>query len=580
MSYTWVGGASKNWGDAANWEVDGSSASSPPNSGDTVDINSDTNPVISLTAGSKGWVQSGTLNVTGSGTVTFDGGASSTDSFGSVNIASGATIKLENGADLQTNTGKEVSGGTVIISGGSTLECGISGTTIQFGPADASGSTKNQLTILDNGSSVSKIENLSPGDIINFPNASWNNGIQFKDTGEKDSGGNTIYEILDGYGDTSPLISYVTLATGITTSDFQWDNSTSSIVCFLPGSMIRTSQRDVAIEDMQIGDHVTVFDWQRNEEVSRPVVWVGKGHATVRPELPDDEAGYPVRILKDAIADGVPYKDMLITAEHCLFFKNRFVPVRMLVNGMSIYYDKSILSYDYYHLETEQHSVITADGMLTESYLDTGNRSSFRQEGKIATLRGIVKNWKDHAAAPLDVNRSFVEPLFHALEWRENNVVGCLVAPQTSEMTNDPDLRLITKTGAVIRPMRKTEHHYSFMLPPNTDAVRVISHTSRPCDVIGPFVDDRRNMGVAIGEIQLQCAKQQINITSHLQSNKPAGWHDTDWKDCAWTNGDADLPLEDFLSHGKMGILSITVRAAGPYLINTQTNSDMKEVSA
>ncbi|PHY94849.1 hypothetical protein CSR02_04105, partial [Acetobacter pomorum] len=102
------------------------------------------------------------------------------------------------------------------------------------------------------------------------------------------------------------------------------------------------------------------------------VIWVGKAHATVRPELTDDEAGWPVRILKDAIADGVPYKDMLITAEHCMFFKGKLVPVRMLVNGVSIFYDKSITSYDYYHVETEQHSVITADGMLTESYLDTG----------------------------------------------------------------------------------------------------------------------------------------------------------------------------------------------------------------
>ncbi|OAZ70812.1 hypothetical protein SRCM100623_02163 [Acetobacter pasteurianus] len=72
-------------------------------------------------------------------------------------------------------------------------------------------------------------------------------------------------------------------------------------------------------------------------------------------------------MLKDAIADGVPYKDMLITAEHCLFFEGKFVPVRMLVNGVSIFYDKSITSYDYYHVETDQHSVITADGMLTEA---------------------------------------------------------------------------------------------------------------------------------------------------------------------------------------------------------------------
>ncbi len=580
MTFTWVGGTSSNWGDGKNWLKDGASTSWPPSSGDTVDINSDSNPVISLLAGSGGWVQSGTLNITGSGTVTFDGGASSTNNFGAVNLADGATLKLENGVDLETNTGKEVSGGTVIIDSGSTLKTGISGTTIVFGDADSTGNVKNTLIILDNGSSVSKIENLSPGDVVSFPNSSWNTGINFKDTGEKDSSGNIIYEILDAYNDSTPLVSYVTLAKGVSTTDFTWDNSSHSIVCFLSGSMIRTAKGDVAVEELHIGDEVVAFDWQNNQDIVRPVVWVGKARAVVQPELHDDEAGWPVRILKDAIADGVPYKDMLITAEHCLFFRDRFVPVRMLVNGVSIFYDKSITSYDYYHVETEQHSVITADGMLTESYLDTGNRASFRQAGKIATLRGAVKSWEDDAGAPLGVEQSFVEPLFRALEWRENSVMGCQIPDHNAELTNDPDLHLVTDKGGVVRPMRKTAQHYSFMLPPDTQSVRIVSRASRPADVIGPFVDDRRSMGVAVADVHLQCAKRQFDITAHLQEEKPAGWYDTDWTGCAWTNGDAELPLGDHLIHGKMGILSMTIRAAGPYLLDTKKNSDMKLQSA
>ncbi|OAG71613.1 outer membrane protein [Acetobacter malorum] len=340
--------------------------------------------------------------------------------------------------------------------------------------------------------------------------------------------------------------------------------------CFLSGSMIRTTNGEVAVEDVHIGDEVIAFDWRNKTDIVRPVVWVGKAHVNVRHGLPDDEAGWPVRILKDAIDDGVPYKDMLITAEHCLFFKDRFVPARMLVNGVSIFYDKSITSYDYYHVETEQHSVITADGMLTESYLDTGNRSSFRQEGKVATLRGAVKSWEDDAGAPLGVERSFVEPLFRTLEWREDKVSAEQVhaAP---ELTSDPDLHLVTTTGATIRPMRQTAQHYSFMLPPDTKSVSIVSRASRPSDVIGPFVDDRRYMGVAVGEVRLFCAKQQFDITSHLTAEKPAGWHaDMAWDGVAWTSGNAELPLGDHLTHGKMGILSMTVRAAGPYIVDNQ----------
>lgn len=159
-------------------------------------------------------------------------------------------------------------------------------------------------------------------------------------------------------------------------------------------------------------------------------------------------------------------------------------------------------------------------------------------------------------------------------------MIGCQIATEAVETTNDPDLHLMTQTGAVIRPMRKTAQHYSFMLPPNTNTVRIISRASRPSDVIGPFVDDRCHMGVAVADVQLQCAKQHFGITTHLQEEKPAGWYDTDWTDCAWTNGDAELPLGNHLTHGKMGILSMTIRAAGPYLLNTHQTSDTKKQSA
>ncbi|MFT8463405.1 Hint domain-containing protein [Acetobacter persici] len=580
MTFTWVGGSSSNWGDGSNWTKDGAVTSSPPGSGDTVDIVSDSNPVISLQPGSKGWVQSGTLNITGTGIVTFDGGASSTNNFGAVNIANGATLKLENGVDLETNTGKSVSGGTVIISTGSTLKCGTSETTILFGDADPTGQTKNTLTVLDNGSGVSKIENLSPGDIVHFPNSSWNNGINFVDTGEKDSDKNEIYKILDGYNDTTPLVSYVTLAKGVSTSDFHWDTGSSSIVCFLANSMIRTPDGDVAVEDLRIGDQIVAFDWKNKKDVLRPVVWVGKARATVRLGLHDDEAGYPVRVLKDAVSDGVPYKDMLITAEHCLFFKGKFVPVRMLVNGASIFYDKSITSYDYYHVETEQHSVITADGMLTESYLDTGNRSSFRQEGRVVALHGTARTWEKDAGAPLCVDRAFVEPLFRMLEWREDSVAGCQTSANAPALTQDPDLHLVTETDAVIRPMRKAAHHYSFMLPPGTQSVRIVSRTSRPADVTGPFVDDRRSMGVAVADIHLFCSKSQHDISAHRQAVKPAGWYPSDGAQCVWTNGNAELPLGDYLTEGKMGILSLQILAAGPYIIRAEGTAETQVKTA
>ncbi|KXV62252.1 hypothetical protein AD949_12615 [Acetobacter orleanensis] len=502
---------------------------------------------------------------------------------GLANIITGSTINVIGGtATLSGNSGASLidalSGSTINIEHGGTFNTGdalasiLSGTTINFG--DGGG------TLIINGG----------GTLINIAGSSINNYDPSKDTIELKGTTTPVYQYnISGNGNARTIILYdkdghalaeysANLANGVELKngnyyvsstnnplEISYSGSNTYIgACFLAGSMIRTTKGDIAVEDVRVGDDVIAFDWQNKTDSVRSVVWVGKAHVNVRQGLPDDEAGYPVRVLKNAIADGVPYKDMLITAEHCLFFNGAFVPARMLVNGVSIFYDKSITSYEYYHVETEQHSVITADGMLTESYLDTGNRMSFRQDGKVVTLRGAAKNWDKDSSAPLCVERAFVEPLFRSLEWRANSVAGSRKAEKGPELTRDPDLHLVLASGAIVRPIQK----YSFMLPPGTQSVRIVSRASRPSDTIGPFVDDRRMMGVSIGDIRLLCARDQLMITSHLQEEKPAGWYAGDEDGCAWTNGNAELSLEGLLKPGVMGLLYLNVRATGPYLIS------------
>ena len=479
--------------------------------------------------------------------------------------SSPATVSVLEGASLTLdNSDKIASTSTVVVgNGGSLVLDGVSSNTpgqIQF----SGGNGTIEVGAGTNLTIIQYITNISVNDTIVL-DGTIADGVTYKDG---------VYTLTDNGQPIQGTASFQLPAANegstfkVTNVDGKtYLNAETVVVCFLAGSMIRTSEGDVAVEDIQIGDQLVTFDWEHDREVTRPVVWVGKAHAKVRAGLPDDEAGYPVRVLKDAVADGVPYKDMLITAEHCLFFEGKFVPVRMLVNGVSIFYDKSITSYDYYHVETEQHAVIMADGMLTESYLDTGNRRAFRQEGKVATLRGAVQSWAEDAGAPLCVVRAFVEPLFHKLEARENSVTGCQMPTEQAVVVADPNLHLVTQAGAIIRPMRHEGQRYSFMLPANTQSVRIVSRASRPADVIGPFVDDRRQMGVAVADVHFITAKKLHSITAHLQAEKPAGWHDTDWTDCAWTNGNAVLPLGE-CTKGSMGLLSLTVRAAGPYLLD------------
>jgi len=349
----------------------------------------------------------------------------------------------------------------------------------------------------------------------------------------------------------------------------QSDGNGGVITCFLSDSMIRTPEGDVAVQDIQVGDSVVAY--VDGQQQVRKVVWAGKTRVAVKAGLPDDEAGYPVRILKDALAEGVPYKDMLVTPEHCLFFNGLFTPVRMLVNGASIFYDHSITSYDYYHIETEQHSVIVADGVMTESYLDTGNRGSFRQEGTVVSLNAgshkTVRTWAEDAAAPLVVAQAVVEPIFRKIEARAKHA-GIEAVTPTRVVTNDADVHLVTESGAIIRKAREQNGKVFFMLPPGIDRVWLVSRTSRPADTIGPFVDDRRQLGVLVSNMSLQEGVGAArNLENIMQDANLQGWHDVDaGHSMRWTAGYAEIPLVE-RTPGALAMLSVQIIAAGPYVL-------------
>ncbi|MCH4024180.1 MAG: Hint domain-containing protein [Acetobacter sp.] len=404
----------------------------------------------------------------------------------------------------------------------------------------------------------------------------WGNGIKFTDVVlDKDPpftiGTFKIVQNADGSWDITDPAGTDTSGKSTPTS---FGGSTDDS-CFLAGCMLQTVSGLKAVEDVQIGDEIITFDHQNSTDVIQPVVWVGKTHARALPDLSDDMAGYPVRILKDAIADGLPVKDMLITPEHCLFLDGKFVPVRMLVNGVSIFYDKSIASYDYYHIETEKHSIITVDGVLTESYLDTGNRATFWQPGSVVSLRRTLRTWENDAAAPLDVSRTFVEPLFRQIEDR---AIGNTAGTNVVSFSNDPELRLVTENGVTIRPAREHNGYVTFMIPGNVENLRIISRASRPSDVIGPFVDDRRYFGVAIDEITLFEGKQSISITSHKTDAELDGWLNATSENARWTNGNALLSLGK-RQISSVAMLTLRIHAAGPYVMSDATASTRQQVA-
>jgi antigen 43 len=331
--------------------------------------------------------------------------------------------------------------------------------------------------------------------------------------------------------------------------------------CFLAGAMIETPEGTVAVETLRAGDEVVAY--RDGMPVSETLIWVGRA-SMVTHGAPSDRSGHAVLVRRDAVAPGMPDRDLRVTAEHCFLFDGRFVPVRLLVNGTTIAFDADLAEYEYFHIETATHAVIRANNMLTESYLDTGNRMLSNAGDNVVTLRGPALSWTADAAAPLDTSRAFVEPLHEAIRTRAATLG--FVGASDVMTTDDADLRLETQDGRVIRPTRVVNGRAVFALPAGVESVDVVSRASRPCDAIGPFVDDRRELGVLVGAVKLFDSDATKATSLHLEDAGLAGWHGVEAPTMRWTTGRATLPLGARAPHA-VGTLVVEVVSAGPYVV-------------
>lgn len=235
------------------------------------------------------------------------------------------------------------------------------------------------------------------------------------------------------------------------------------------------------------------------------------------------------------------------------------LPARMLVNGRSIFYDRTITSYDYYHIETEKHSVIMADGMLTESYLDTGNRHLFVPAQKVISLKG--RRWDKDAAAPL-----MVEPLYREIAKRAD-AMDFEYQADPVQTTNDADLHLITDKGQAIRDkLISQDGRVVFIIPAHTKSVRIASRIRRLSNIVGSFVDDRNYAGLLIGDMYVSDSQGVRLFNVHTRVDDLDGWHANE-EESRWTKGNAFLPLDQLGDFDMPIYLSMHILDGGPYIL-------------
>ncbi len=154
-------------------------------------------------------------------------------------------------------------------------------------------------------------------------------------------------------------------------------------VCFGAGTMIATPEGEKAVETLEIGDMILTDDGK-----TVPVKWLGR--QTVMPIFAGERAR-PVRVSAGALGNGLPHTELVLTADHALIIDGLAINAGALVNGTTITqdaFDSLPERTTFYHVETEGHMVILANGSEAETYVDYVTRRSYDNYDEYVDLYG------------------------------------------------------------------------------------------------------------------------------------------------------------------------------------------------
>ncbi|WP_238364697.1 Hint domain-containing protein [Mesobacterium pallidum] len=154
--------------------------------------------------------------------------------------------------------------------------------------------------------------------------------------------------------------------------------------CFLAGTRIDTPDGPRRIETLAPGDRVLTAEGR-----AVALRWVGRRAVSTRFGLATRLL--PVQLAAGALGEGVPRRDLRVTADHGIIIDGVICHAAALVNGRTItrvppaqFGDR----YTVYHLETEVQEVILAEGCPAETFVDNMGRQAFDNHAEHAARFG------------------------------------------------------------------------------------------------------------------------------------------------------------------------------------------------
>lgn len=145
------------------------------------------------------------------------------------------------------------------------------------------------------------------------------------------------------------------------------------VICFTPGTRIQTDQGATLVEDLFPGDRV-----QTKDNGPQEILWMGMrkvsgARMAAHPHL------RPIRIRAGALGGDQPQPDLVVSPEHRVLLSGRratalfntpevLVRAGDLVDDRKVLLDHSAIEAVYIHILLQNHQVIFANGVETESF--------------------------------------------------------------------------------------------------------------------------------------------------------------------------------------------------------------------
>jgi hypothetical protein len=301
--------------------------------------------------------------------------------------SAGSSLTTVNGQFFHEDIFGGVNNDTLLGNGGNDSIFGRDGAdTVNGGDGDdtLSGGTGADLFRGFGGGATDRITdfNAGDGDIVDLSSL-FSDFSELLAAAAEQGDGSLLITLPAGAGGGS-LVMEGTSLSDLTTSN-------TNLVCFCAGTLIATPDGQRAVEDLGLGDRV-----QTVEGRSVPVKWIGR--QTVMTCFGPAERLMPVRFAAGSLGQGLPHTDLTVTADHGMLVEDVICHAGALVNGVTIHrvpLAEMGETYTVYHIETEGHEIILANGAPAETFIDNVSRRVFDNFAEFEALYGDVPEMEE-----------------------------------------------------------------------------------------------------------------------------------------------------------------------------------------